>query len=150
MQEMAFYNNNFKMEYLYRLAIQEGEGLGTAYEYFSRLRLLKRLLNNKKIKKVLIAGLPEKYGFGLDLLVFAGILDCNVYIVDDRKQALDALINNISILQNKKLLNIKKVEFEHVDRLDKIEHPGNFDLAVSSSVIQRLSSNSRKRYSQSI
>ena len=45
------------------LNLLEGEGLGTSYEYYVKFRRLKRfILSVGPPKKILIAGLPERYG----------------------------------------------------------------------------------------
>ena len=46
---------------LYPLALAEGEGVGTAYEYYpKRLRLVRWLKQKQRLQHILIAGLPEK------------------------------------------------------------------------------------------
>ena len=57
---------------LYPLALAEGEGVGTAYEYFAkRLHLARWLKGTKPPQHILIAGLPEKYGASLDFMLLA-------------------------------------------------------------------------------
>jgi len=55
-----------KLKTAYRLALLEGEGLGTAYEYYVKFRLIWRVLGGFRPKSVLVYGLPEKYGYSLD------------------------------------------------------------------------------------
>ena len=48
---------------LYPYALAEGEGVGTAYEYFAKRRVVGPLLSRLPAHaRVLVAGLPEKYG----------------------------------------------------------------------------------------
>ena len=57
---------------LYPLALAEGEGVGTAYEYFAkRLVLSSWLAKLPTVRRLIIAGLPEKYGSSLDFLLIA-------------------------------------------------------------------------------
>ena len=79
----------FNLERLYQIALAEKEGLGTAYEYFIKINLLNKLLNGKKLKKILVYGLPERYGFGFDSLVLAYIHGASLVIVDERQDVLD-------------------------------------------------------------
>ncbi len=58
---------------LYALALAEGEGMGTAYEYYAKRLILGRWLAERpRPASILIAGLPQKYGASLDLLLLAG------------------------------------------------------------------------------
>src|SRR5580700_9365502 len=58
---------------LYPFALAEGEGVGTAYEYVAKRRVMKPLFERVSAgSRVLIAGLPEKYGTSLDF-VLAGV-----------------------------------------------------------------------------
>ena len=57
---------------LYQYAFIEGEGVGTAYEYFAkRLVLASWLPLLPRRPKVRILGLPEKYGVSLDFWLLA-------------------------------------------------------------------------------
>jgi len=46
------------MKKLYSLALAEGEGLGTAYEYYVKIRLIMKVLKGFVPRSVLIYGLP--------------------------------------------------------------------------------------------
>jgi len=128
----------FNIKNLYELALAEGEGLGTAYEYFVKLRLLERLLKNKKINSVLIYGLPEKYGFSLDFVYFCFTNNLNLTLFnnnDEKTRKLKSILKKVSI--NKKIKIIKKI--------DK-----RYDLVLSSEVLQSLNKNELKIFIDNI
>ena len=74
---------------LYHLALWEGEGLGTAYEYSVKLKLLRRVVSRMgPPRRVLVGGLPEAYGVDLSLALLAGWYDCQVVVAEDREPLL--------------------------------------------------------------
>src|ERR1700752_4107471 len=83
---------------LYPLALAEGEGIGTAYEYYAKRRALARWLPKLgRPRKILIAGLPEKYGSSLDFFLVAQDISAGkVVVVDDRPHALDKLRHSLA------------------------------------------------------
>ena len=83
---------HYTIKDLYALALAEGEGMGTAYEYYAKRLALGRWLKARpRPASILVAGLPEKYGASLDFLLLAGELGAAVTVVDDRPAALDRL-----------------------------------------------------------
>ena len=82
---------NHAIKSLYPLALAEGEGVGTAYEYVAKRHVLRRWLGQVRGQlprnlpgRVLIAGLPEIYGTSLDYLLLAAELGWPALVVDDR------------------------------------------------------------------
>jgi hypothetical protein len=139
---------NLSIKSLYTLALAEGEGLGTAYEYYAKRLLISRWLSQfSRPRRLLIAGLPEKYGASLDFLELSAELGAEVIVVDDRPKALERLrisideVGSEGILEN---LNWRPVETTNLGSLKEIE--GNFDLCVCSEVLQRLEIDSRVEY----
>ncbi len=132
-----------KLNKLYTLALAEGEGLGTAYEYFVKLRLLKKILNNNnKIKTVLIYGLPEKYGFSLDFLYFCKRQNIRPDLYEPRKNKLNKLYEILNDLnQNKKIV----LKFNQVTKLNK-----KYDLILSGEVLQSLNEDELRKYNENI
>lgn len=133
---------------LYALALAEGEGMGTAYEYFA-----KRLVLNEWLKgfippqRVLVAGLPEKYGSSLDSLLLAQELGASqVTVIDERPPALEKLESALTALaQAGVLLPIPEVRpISSWSELPETLPP--FDLAISSEVLQRLPVDTRPMY----
>lgn len=133
---------------LYALALAEGEGVGTAYEYYAkRLTLRPWLARSARPTRLLIAGLPEKYGSSLDLLLLGNESECRITVVDERDSALERLndaaqradIGSIGTHVRPDLLLTGDLASLH-------ELDGRFDLAVSSEVLQRLSPADRRAY----
>lgn len=129
----------YSLKSLYPLALAEGEGMGTAYEYYAKRLVLGRWLAGRpRPATMLIAGLPEKYGASLDFLLLAGELGAAVTVVDDRPAALERLNDALAALAGSALPLAWPgarilVDLPALDALN-----GRFDLAVSSEVLQRL------------
>ncbi len=136
---------NHSIKDLYTLALAEGEGMGTAYEYYVKRMMLARLLDNaRRPRTVLIAGLPEKYGVSLDFVLLGSELDAKVTIVDDRPAALARLqealrtINDMPAAPRVVPPVTLLTDLPALPALD-----GQFDLALSSEVLQRLTPDGR-------
>jgi hypothetical protein len=133
---------------LYTLALAEGEGLGTAYEYYTKRLLINGWLSQfSKPRRILIAGLPEKYGASLDFLELSAELKAEVIVVDERLEALKRLEKGILGVRSKGILdnlNWQPVETTNLRTLSEIE--GKFDLCLCSEVLQRLEIDSRNEY----
>jgi hypothetical protein len=126
---------------LYPLALAEGEGVGTAYEYFAkRLVLAPWLAGLRRPRRLLIAGLPEKYGSSLDLILLAqdmGVPD--VVVIDDRAQALEKGRESLAAAQSMAQLARLEPHYELVADMGRLEElAGGFDLCLGSEVLQRL------------
>ena len=131
---------------LYALALAEGEGMGTAYEYYAKRLALGRWLKGRpRPASILIAGLPEKYGASLDFLLLAGELGAAVTVVDDRPAALARLRGALA-----QLVGASPPLARPVCLLAGLPGlaglAGRFDLAVSSEVLQRLAVAERPAY----
>lgn len=139
---------SFSIKSLYALALAEGEGVGTAYEYFAkRLALAGWLQQLGRPARLLIAGLPEKYGSSLDFLLLAEELGASVTVVDERPLALDKLQSSLAAAQGAGWLTAVTPILIPVKTLaDLSELTGSFDLAISSEALQRLQEPARPRY----
>ena len=139
-------NLSFSLKDLYKVAILEGEGLGTAYEYFVK----QRILNNFALEKygspssILIYGLPEKYGTSMDFVLFSHVHNCSISLCEDRplalkkfKDSLKKLMNLYSIKEN--FVKIFLVKSLAKCEKDDLRHPAGYDLVVNSDVLQRFS-----------
>ncbi|MEZ4643905.1 MAG: hypothetical protein R3E31_14430 [Chloroflexota bacterium] len=135
---------------LYALALAEGEGVGTAYEYFAkRLVLGPWLATMTRPQSLLIAGLPEKYGASLDFLQVAAELETAVTIADDRPAALEKVQKAVTAVQADGWLRNLSLRLVHVHSMAAMaELDGPFDLAFSSEVVQRLAD--RAAYAQRV
>ena len=133
---------------LYPLALAEGEGVGTAYEYFAKRLLLAGWLGElQSAPRILIAGLPQKYGASLDFLLLADELGGQVTIVDDRPEALERLRTGVdtwaghdSALRQQPQLILTP------DIVCLAELRPVFDLVLSSEVLQRLPDENKGHY----
>jgi hypothetical protein len=126
---------------LYPLALAEGEGVGTAYEYFAkRLALAPWLAALPDPHSMLIAGLPEKYGSSLDFFLLAQDLSIpEVVVCDDRSSALDKAGQSLARAQAGGLLPGLKARSVLIDDFGRVgEELGLFDLCVTSEMLQRL------------
>jgi hypothetical protein len=134
---------------LYPLALAEGEGIGTAYEYYAKRRALARWLPKLgRPRNMLIAGLPEKYGSSLDfLLVAQDVSAAKVVVVDDRPQALDKVRRSLAEAQAAGELTSVHPECLRVAEMARLDElSGDFDLCLSSEVLQRMRKGSRQDY----
>ncbi len=134
---------------LYPLALAEGEGIGTAYEYYAKRRVLARwLIRFDRPRSMLIAGLPEKYGSSLDFFLVAQDLSAaKVVVVDDRPQALDKMRQSLTKAQSAGALRSVHPEYIRVAEMAGLkELSGEFDLCLGSEVLQRVRNDSRHDY----
>ena len=125
---------------LYPLALAEGEGVGTAYEYYAKRLLLHRwLANSEPPRRILVAGLPQKYGASMDFLLLAAELDADLTILDDRASAIARCKAALEETQkNGSMTNLNPVFLITQDISNFPEISGHFDLGLSSEVLQRL------------
>lgn len=128
---------------LYAINLVEGEGIGTAYEYYAKLRKLIKFINSiERPRRILIAGLPEKYGLSMDFFLLAQILKAETLAIDDRSSRLERARKVFSKLKSKRIFDDINVIFSRVDNIVEFDkgslRDGKFDLALSSEVLQRL------------
>ncbi len=126
------------LKQLYDLSLIEKEGLGTAYEYFVKLRFIRHKLKQQKIKSVLIYGLPEKYGFSLDFLLFSQSLGIVPDVLEIRKNKLNKLEN--IILETNGHLGVS-LKYNVITRINH-----KYDLILSCEVLQRFNQLNQKKF----
>jgi len=134
---------------LYPLAMAEGEGLGTAYEYYAkRLVLARWLARLRPPERLLIAGLPEKYGSSLDFFLLAQDLAVpKVVVIEDRPWALEKCRRSLAAAQALGELTGIRPQFVPVTEMGLTrELSGEFDLCLGSEVLQLLDASGRRRY----
>jgi len=122
------------MHNLYKLALLEGEGLGTAYEYFVKQRLLMKLMRGAEIRSVLVYGLPEKYGYSLDFFWLAHMLGAKAFVYEDRLVKLKKCLDLIDRLGWDKPQIVQKVDKK-------------YDLVLSCEVLQSVD---KERYANHV
>lgn len=137
---------------LYKLALAEGEGIGTAYEYFAkRLVLGPWLTSAPRANRVIVAGLPEKYGSSLDFFLIAQELRAaEVVAIDDRPEAIEKARTSLLAAQRTGELTGLNTTFVVVSDLGKLNELKGFDLYLGSEVLQRLGVGRREGYVQSL
>lgn len=140
--------NSLSIKSLYTLALAEGEGVGTAYEYFAkRLALSSWLKKLTPPARILVAGLPEKYGSSLDLLQLANEYGADVVVLDDRPLALEKLQTSLAAAQREGWLTAVSPTLAPVGSLAALDEVrGPYDLCISSEVLQRLDPSQREQY----
>jgi hypothetical protein len=130
---------------LYPLALAEGEGVGTAYEYYAKRLVLAGWVDSPG--RMLIAGLPEKYGASLDFLLLGSELQANLVIADERPDAIEKVKAALAAAQAQGLLVGAEPAYAltgDLTALDGVDGP--FDLCISSEVLQRLPPGGRAAY----
>jgi len=140
--------NSISIKSLYVLALAEGEGVGTAYEYFAkRLVLAPWLKSAGRPARVLVAGLPEKYGSSLDFLQLAADLGAEVTVADERPFALQKLQSSLAAAQREGWLTAVSPTYVAAASLAALDEvTGSFDLCIASEVVQRLEPAARGPY----
>lgn len=116
---------------LYSIAKLEGEGLGTAYEYYVKIRLIRHLLKDWP-RDVLIYGLPERYGFSMDL--FWLFRQSKICLYEDRMVRLNRC------LELADRLRLPRPEI--VSRVNR-----KFGLVISCEAFQRMN---KDRYANTV
>jgi hypothetical protein len=128
---------------LYPVNLLEGEGVGTSYEYFVKLKKLERFINTiGSVNRILIAGLPERYGLSMDFFLIGQLLQAEIEVRDERPEALERARDVHRQLQAQQIFSDQVIEWEDMRSLKACDGNGYekpvFDLALSSEVIQRL------------
>lgn len=143
---------SWSIKQLYSLALAEGEGVGTAYEYYvKRLTLRRWLAGRPTPQSICMVGLPEKYGFSFDLFLLAHECRATIRVVDPRKERLQQAQNVLAELQQQGILSGLEPKFQAVDSLTDLPWEQTvFDLAVSSEVLQRLDHDLRPSYASDL
>ena len=146
---------NHAIKSLYPLALAEGEGVGTAYEYVAKRHVLRRWLGQVRSQlprnlpgRVLIAGLPEIYGTSLDYLLLAAELGWPALVVDDRPAFLAKTEQAAAAAQAQtpNLLAGLQLQFQQVANVAHLPGvDGPFGLAICNEVLQRFPAGERLR-----
>lgn len=133
----------------FEVAIAEGEGLGTAYEYYAKFHLMKKILNSEPIKKVMVFGLPEKYGYSLDFVLYGHYIGASLIIADDRAERLAEHKQICIELFGSAFAN--DIEYTHINQWSEpFQINRDVDLALSSEVFQRLTREQRQMYAKNL
>ncbi len=138
---------------LYPYALAEGEGVGTAYEYVAKARFMRpiveRLSRRGGTRRILVAGLPEKYGTSLDFAILADGLDAELEIADERERALDRSKSAIDAARRGGKLGGLRVRFRRCGSIDEVTR-GEHDAVLSCEVLQRVAPERREVFANAL
>jgi hypothetical protein len=141
--------NSFSVADLYPIALLEGEGMGTAYEYSTKLKLLQRVVTaTRPPQRLIVGGLPEDYGIDLDFALLAARYGCQTVVGDDRIPLLETFAGALRSPPLAGLVEPGRFQMRHVETLARPTHPDDapFDLWVTTSAIQRLNDGELAEY----
>jgi hypothetical protein len=124
--------------------------VGTAYEYYAKRLLLAPFLKRMpRPARILVAGLPEKYGSSLDFLLLAAELGARVVVADDRPASLAKAQRSLAAAQEQEMLADVAPHYVRVPGVAGLaDVDGPFDLALSCEVMQSLPAGERMAYWQ--
>jgi len=141
--------NSSSVTDLYPIALLEGEGIGTAYEYSAKLKMLQRVLAAiAPLRRLLIGGLPEDYGVDLDFALLAARYGCQTVVADDRLPVLETFVRALKSPPLAELADPGRFEMRHLKTLARPTRLDDtpFDLWVTTSAIQRLNDDELAKY----
>jgi len=124
---------------LYPFALLEEQGMGTAYEYYSKLRIVQTAFEDTTAPhSLLVLGLPEKHGYDLDLLLVAQQAGAPLTICEDRPEVLKQVENALDALPDQTLR--ERVELIRIASLTDWQaiEGRHFDWLISTAAVQRL------------
>jgi hypothetical protein len=140
-----------KIAEYYPMALAEGEGVGTAYEYVAKERKLRDLLEKvSRGSRILIAGIPEQYGYSLDFCNIAMRIGAHLTVIDDRPERLNVHKKLVGqVLGTKAMMGIDYFGLRSLDRIGDLTSE-RFQFTFSCEVIQRLPRSERKDFINSV
>lgn len=141
LQPASIMFDSISIKSLYTPALAEGEGVGTAYEYFAKRLVIGPWLRqwDKRPSKILMAGCPEKYGSSLDFVLLAAELGAELQVVDDRPAAVEKARKALETAQSMGWLPRFEASYSAVSSLSEMsEVKAAYDLILSSEVLQRF------------
>jgi hypothetical protein len=140
---------------LYPFALAEGEGVGTAYEYVAKSAFMRPLAQeltrpHGAPPRLLVAGLPEKYGSSLDFAILAQTLNADLLVVDDRPVALERAEKVVRGLQSGGRLTGLRVQYRAVPSLTDVTRLEAHDAVLSCEVLQRVPAGARPAFADGL
>jgi len=144
-------NKLFTLQYWYPLNLLEEEGLGTTYECLAKMHYFKTWFSKSRNKTILVAGLPGKYGFSLDLILATYYLGATkINILDHRKNRLEklkAIIANPTFPNDLKLkTNLYFTKQKNIQSPKYLNKFKTIDLICNSEVVQNWPSTKLKSW----
>jgi hypothetical protein len=138
---MSHSGSPFSIVDLYPIALLEGQGMGTAYEYSAKLKLLARIVSTTHPpRRLFMGGLPEDYGVDLDFALLAARYGCWTVVADDRPSALETFAHALTLPPLAGSADPGRFEMRQLTTLARPTRTDDapFDLWVTTSAIQRL------------
>jgi hypothetical protein len=124
---------------LYPYALAEGEGVGTAYEYAAKARFVAPVVRRlRRGARLLVAGLPERYGASLDFAIVAHEADSELVVVDEREEAIERSRRAIEAVQREGRLAGLRVAYRRVESFARYGDVEPHDAVLSCEVLQRV------------
>jgi hypothetical protein len=136
---------------LYPYAFAEGEGVGTAYEYVAKARFVRDLRRGLRPgARLLVAGLPERYGTSLDFAILAHSADAELVVLDERAEALDRARAAVETVQRDGRLVGLRATYRRLASLDALGEEGHFDAVLTCEVLQRVPAPGRPTFAKTL
>jgi hypothetical protein len=136
---------------LYPYALAEGEGVGTAYEYVAKARFVRPLTERLRGgARLLIAGLPERYGTSLDFAILAHAAGAPVLVVDERDAALERSRAAVEAVQREGRLVGLRATYRRVASLASYGEVEPHDVVLSCEVLQRVPAAQRASFAATL
>ncbi|MGO9835147.1 MAG: hypothetical protein ACLP1X_13120 [Polyangiaceae bacterium] len=132
---------------LYPYALAEGEGVGTAYEYIAKADFIRPIVSRlsdlarqagSQGARMLVAGLPERYGTSLDFAILAHRHGARLNVVDDRPEAIHRAERGIEAVKRAGHLQGLRVEYRRLESLSALSSVEPHDVVLSCEVLQRI------------
>jgi hypothetical protein len=136
---------------LYPYALAEGEGVGTAYEYVAKVRFVRALTRRLRSgSRLLVAGLPERYGTSLDFALLAHASGAELVVVDERDEAIGRARGAVDAVQRAGRLTGLRATYHRVESLQRLGDVGANDAVLSCEVLQRVPDSDRPAFAATV
>ena len=131
---------------MYPLTLLEGQGMGTAYEYYSKLRVIEAITAQVGApRSLLVMGLPEKHGYDIDFLLLAHWLHgrangsaTSLTVCEDRTTVLTAFQGALEHLPASPAgSSIETIRLDSLNDWRPLQGR-HFDWLISTASVQRL------------
>jgi hypothetical protein len=136
---------------LYPYALAEGEGVGTAYEYAAKARFVGAVSRRlRRESRLLVAGLPERYGASLDFALLAHEAGAELLVVDEREEALERSRRSIEAAQRQGHLGGLRATHRRVESFARYRDVEPHDALLSCEVVQRVPAQERAELAETL
>lgn len=130
------------MKTFYNIALLEGEGLGTAYEYYVKRKFLRKIIQRiGSPRSICVFGLPQNHGLSMDFCLLASDCKADITIMEERENSARKCEEVLSVLKRDNIISGINVR---IIKGNGMNVNGRFDLLVSTEVLQKYSDEERK------